>query len=119
MAVTNLQPTANEAGIRLEDALAFQWTAYDGAGNLLTVRVLVYSDAGGAVLVWDSLAREPLAGTCGDGWLETHIALVGGTDYWWKATWTDDTPATGTSSLTKFTTAAADVSASTWAGAQP
>ena len=118
----NIQPTSAEAGIRLDDRIQFQWTPYAGAGTLVEQRLRVWSDAGGTVLVWDSLLRVVEAGVCGDGWMDIYAAdlgLLASTTYYWDVLVRNSEPVSSfRSTITSFTTEAARVSSSTWRGSQ-
>jgi len=120
---TALQPGSSETSIPLEGRLDFQWSKYTGAGTLAYQRLIIYSDAGGTVLVWDSLWM----GTGEPGWADGRLTIdaarqvptSGGTRYW-KVAVKNSVPETSSySALSQFTYATAKLTGNNWIGAQP
>ena len=120
---TGLQPVQSGTAIPLEGKLEFQVSPYSGAGALAYQRLIVYSDAGGTVVVFDSLWMGLSEPGWADGRLSIDAARIGPTsagDRWWKWAVKNTVPETSSySGLLSFTHATAKFTAANWVAAQP
>jgi len=118
-----IQPIADEADLRLDERILFQWTKISGGGNFKYYRILFYSDSGGTTLVHDTLWQPTHAQRGGDGWATREASALGftsATSYWRKVGVRDDAAATSSySTLFKFTMETVKLSATNWEKAQP
>ena len=117
------QPGSTEPGIPLDGRLDLQWSKYSGARNLTLPRVIIYSDAGGTVEVWDSDWMAPGEPGWADGRLTIDAARIGptsGGQRWAKVAVKDDVPSTSSySTLSTFTHATAKLTGAGWVAGQP